>query len=47
MALEGFKTQISKLGPTTKMGLASQCFQFFHIESTKIDGKLYNDTVRY
>jgi hypothetical protein len=43
MALEGFRPQISKLGPTTKMGPASQFLQFFHPESTKIDEKLYND----
>jgi hypothetical protein len=43
MALEGFRPQISKLGPATKMGPASQFLQFFHLESTKIDEKLYND----
>jgi hypothetical protein len=43
MAMEGYRTQFSKLGPTTKMGLASQFLQFFHPESTKIDEKLYHD----
>jgi hypothetical protein len=43
MALEGSEPQISKLGPATKMGPASQFLQFFHPKSTKIDEKLYND----
>jgi len=42
--IEGFKHQITKLGATPKMGLASQFLQFFHLESTKIDDKLFNDS---
>jgi hypothetical protein len=45
MALEGGRPQFSKLGPSTKMGLASQFLQFFHPKSTKIDEKLYDDTL--
>jgi hypothetical protein len=43
MDLEGFIPQISKLGPATKMGLASQFLQVFHPKITKIDDNLYND----
>jgi hypothetical protein len=43
MDLEGYGPQISKLGLATKMGLASQFLQFFHLEVIKIDEKLYND----
>jgi hypothetical protein len=46
MALEGSGPQISKLGPAIKIGLAGQFVVFFHPESTKIDGKLYNDPIR-
>jgi hypothetical protein len=42
MDLEGFRPQILKLVPTTKIFPPSQFLQFFNPESTKIDKKLYN-----
>jgi hypothetical protein len=45
MALEGFRPQFSKLGPTTKMALQANSSNFFHPESTKIDEKLYDDPI--
>jgi hypothetical protein len=45
MDLEVSETQISKLRLPTKMGSASQFLLFFHPKSTKIDGKIYNDSI--
>jgi hypothetical protein len=37
MALEGFKPQFSKLGPTIKMALQDDTSNFFHCEKIEID----------
>jgi hypothetical protein len=41
----GFQTQISKLGPIAKMAQQVDSFNFFHLESTKIDDMLYDDPI--
>jgi len=43
--LEVSKAQITKLGLTLKVGHAIQFVQFFHLESTKIEEKLYYDSI--
>jgi hypothetical protein len=46
MALEGSGPQFSKLGCTTKMGLQVDSSNVFHLESTKIEKKLYDDPIQ-
>jgi hypothetical protein len=40
-----FLTQFSKLGPTAKMDMQDDSSNFFQLESTEIDEKLYNDPI--
>jgi hypothetical protein len=43
--MEGYGPQISKLGPTTKMGPVRKFLQYFHPKRNEIDEKLYNDLI--
>jgi len=43
MALECSIPQILKLWPTSKMGFTIQYLQSFHLESIKMNNKIYND----
>jgi len=45
MDLECSKPQFSKLGPAAKMALEVDSSNFFHLESTNIDEKLYDDII--
>jgi hypothetical protein len=45
MSQNGYGLKFSKMEPNTEMALQVDSSNYFHPESTKIDGKLYDDPI--